>query len=137
MCEISLSLMAPTKTIRLQNVASGKNLRIHDSKVDANGGNGPFTKFIMHKTPNKLIKLQSAQNTSEYVALGPNGQVRTGPGGKFCEFQVVKHEKRVVSLKSAHSNHYLGFTKDGNFHLCSNPKADGQRKKSKFNVILA
>eukprot|EP01024_Parvocaulis_polyphysoides_P068014 TRINITY_DN8235_c0_g1_i1.p1 TRINITY_DN8235_c0_g1~~TRINITY_DN8235_c0_g1_i1.p1 ORF type:complete len:129 (+),score=7.23 TRINITY_DN8235_c0_g1_i1:169-555(+) len=91
----------------------------------------------MHKTPGKIVKLQSAHTPGQYVALGPKGKCQVGPGGKFCEFKVVKHEKRVISLKSAHHGHFLGFDKHGHFHVCSNPNADGQRKKSKFQISLA
>lgn len=110
--------MAGDKVVELTNINSGKTLRIkEDDVVDAQGGHGNLAKLKLIKNADKTYKLQSVHMPSKYIALGENGILRVGEGGKWCDFKMKKNDKGEVAFHSAHTHKYFGFTEKGNFKL--------------------
>ena len=119
------------KVVELTNLKSGKTLRIHNSQIDAKGGHGPHAKLKIIKVSKGVIKIQSVNSPNEYIALGPKGGLKVGPGGQYCEFKVKKQDKQTLSLQSAHSEHVLAFDANGEF--CGN-KPEAAKKGCLFKI---
>ena len=121
------------KIVELTNLKTGKTVRIHNSQIDAKGGHGPYAKLRLIKVSKGIVKFQSVNSPNEYIALGPKGVLKVGPGGKYCEFKMRKQDKQTISLQSAHSEHFLGFNFNGDFRLMSKPE-DASKKSCMFKI---
>jgi hypothetical protein len=80
--------------MQLENVKTGKYLRILDGKhVDVGGIGGKFTMFKVHRVSNGYCKLESVEFPGKFIAVDRNG-VRIGPGGEFCRLGLFRTGKK-------------------------------------------
>merc|ERR1712048_1207803 len=79
--------------VSFKAVKTGKYLRIlpNDSVNAGAAGNGPFTKFQVHKQGNGKVKLESKKRPGNYPAFR-NGKVLKGTGGDFTVFEVFRQK---------------------------------------------
>jgi hypothetical protein len=124
--------------VRLQSVASGKNLRIHQGRADGQGADGDFAKFIIHKLPGGpgLIRLESFAERKHFLRIQPDGDLDGAGGeGEHTVFRVVKKSPGVVCFESVRSpGWHVGILPNGN---AKNGKMTGDGEHGQFRVSRA
>lgn len=77
--------------VSFKSVKTGKYLRIlpNESVNAGAAGNGPFTKFQVHKQGGGKVKLESKKLAGSYPAFR-NDKVQKGTGGGFTVFEVFR-----------------------------------------------
>lgn len=124
--------------VEITCVATNKTVRIQNSKVDASGGHGPFAKFQLIKSGDKM-KIQSNNKSSEFIALdSSSGRVYvSNQNDKNCVFKAIEHigENGLISLRAYDSDFsYLGFNASGQPVKCNNAFDAAQKSSTRFKI---
>jgi len=132
------SLFGQGAVIRLQSVASGKNLRSHQGKVDGQGEMGDLAKWIIHKVGGgpMLIRLENFAERKNFLRIQPDGDLDGAGGeGEHTILRVVKKAPGIVCLESARSpGWHVGVLPNGN---AKNGKLTGDGEHGQFRVSRA
>eukprot|EP01096_Ripella_sp_DP13-Kostka_P004560 TRINITY_DN168_c0_g1_i4.p1 TRINITY_DN168_c0_g1~~TRINITY_DN168_c0_g1_i4.p1 ORF type:complete len:260 (-),score=76.27 TRINITY_DN168_c0_g1_i4:35-727(-) len=103
--------MADRRVISLRNHVNHQHVRVygHGNQLDANGHHGgEFTRFIVHRLPGKLrTQLQSAAHPGLFLKMNSHGHVHAGHLDHEADWDIIKHGKGIITLKSAHHHHFL------------------------------
>jgi hypothetical protein len=97
---------------------SGKNLRIRKGALDGNGGNGKWTKFIVHVDQKSLVSFQSQAEPGSWIRTMANGVTngsgnagQTGNGGPNTKYMVISLNPHI--FRSIHNHGNLGILPNG------------------------
>jgi len=97
------------KKYRLEHKVSQKNVAVKpDGNVHAHGGNGDHATFTVES---KRGALQFKNDKGNYLAC-QNGNMKSGGGGKWCDFVVTEHHGHIL-IRSSHGDHGVGFEENG------------------------
>ena len=97
------------KKYRFEHKVSHKNVAVKpNGEVNAHGGNGDHATFTVES---KRGALQFKNDKGNYLAC-QNGTMKSGGGGKWCDFVVREHHGHVL-IRSSHGDHGVGFEENG------------------------
>jgi len=96
-------MMWPNAKIHLHSLGAGGNVAANaEGKIHAAGGGGKWAKWhvkpVSPRTP-QIVQLQHHVFKGKYLAIGPQGKVRMGSGGKWCNFYARFAGKHKVCLR--------------------------------------
>ncbi|EGD83220.1 hypothetical protein PTSG_03852 [Salpingoeca rosetta] len=118
--------------IRLQNVASGKFVRINaDNTMTANGGQGEGTRFTVNPSLNGNLRFESIKHPGRFLSA----KGTSGSGGEFTEF--VAHptgQPNTFNFRLRNDAAALGFNADASV---KQPSSVGRGKAGTFVVFPA
>lgn len=126
-------------TIYIQCTLSSKNLRLKpDGALDVNGGNKKAAQWRVNrlnprKNPPK-VRLESVSKPGEYLRITKKGNLDTGRGGEYCEFEVLQKGGECVFESLKFSKWHVGGNADGSLKL---PVDTGTGKHAQFHCIFA
>jgi hypothetical protein len=98
--------------ICLTSLTSARNVRIReDGIIDASGGNGPYSTFIVSPN-NGYLRLQSFKYPEKFIAIR-DGYLTFGPGTYESELFAKQVGPELFVFRAVHSPAGLGFLLDG------------------------
>jgi len=93
----------------LQHKSTRKNVAVMpNGRVHATGGSGAHATFTVEANRGAI---QFKNDKGNYLAC-QNGNMKSGGGGKWCDFTVRPHEGHIL-IRSSHGDHGVGFEPNG------------------------
>jgi hypothetical protein len=129
---VRLSPLKVGEKYHLEGVRSGQNVAVMpDGRVHAHGGRGDHATWTVHGNRGHI---QLKNDSGSFLAIGDNGVLRKGVGGKWCDFIVTEHEGCVLIRSAQNNNRGVGFDETGEIR---DPSLVRDGNMAKFNVINA